>query len=185
MKVKVLGWSVGACVLLAAATGVYFGVLNPVEVSKEEGGPYHFVYVLSNTQELDHLQTLTSELGAKLEASGYKRREPAKIFFPAGCSNEPETLSSCQVATSQIGFVTERAVEMSQLGALEYFRTIPPGKYLVARFPYRSSLSYLIGKWKVESELEAQRVARKYRKSSMMVIEQDGQIVYLQPADPI
>lgn len=182
---RVLAWSIGALVLLTIAGGVYLGVLIPIEVEKEEAGPWHLVYVLSNTRELDHLQSLTSELGEKLQAAGYERREPAKVFFPAGCTNEPEDLSPCQTATSQIGFVTEHAVAVSALGALEYSRTIPPSKYLVARFPYRGALSYVIGNWRVEAALEEQRVARKYSKSSTMVIERGDHILYLQPAEPV
>lgn len=161
-------------VLLAAVLGglAYMGQFGTVTVEERDAGPYPFVYVQEASSDFSTIGQRTEVLGQRLEEAGFKQRKPAQIFYPAerGIQN-------------QIGFVVDRAVPLDMLGPETFFRPIPAQRFIVARFPFRNSLSFRLGYSRVDQALEAYRGAKGYDETSIIVILEGDSLLYLQPVN--
>jgi hypothetical protein len=136
-------------------------------------GPYSFVYVQEASSDFSKVGALTEELGARLEAAGYRARRPAQVYFSPGRGIQ-----------NQIGFMVDRAVGNEVLGAETFFRPIPAQRCMVVRFPYRNPMSFAIGGARAKDALAEHRAQKKYAETQAIVILDGDAIVYLQPIEP-
>ena len=169
MLLAVLG---GLALVVAGLLG-WMGALSGVQVQEQDMGPYPFVYVQDTTTDFSKVGQLTEALGQRLEAAGFRQREPAQIYYPPGRGIQ-----------NQIGFVVDRAVTKEVLGTDTFFRPVPVQRCLVARFPFRNPLSFLLGSLRVEPALGRYRQQKNYGDTQVMVILEGDSIVYLQPVAP-
>ena len=161
---------------LLLAIGVFLGWLGAfsvVTVQEQDLGPYSFVYVQDTTTEFRKVGQLTKALGDRLDAAGFPQRQPAQIYYPTGRGIQ-----------NQIGFIVDRTVPFELLGAETFFRPIPSQRYMVARFPFRNPLSFLVGYFRAGPALAEYRQQKGYAEGYTMVILEGGSIVYLQPVAP-
>jgi hypothetical protein len=163
----------GALVLLFLGTLGWMGGLTGVQVQEQEKGPYSFVYVQEASTDFARVGELTEALGQRLDAAGFRQRQPAQIFYPAG-----------RGVQHQVGFVVDRSVPYEVLGNDTFFRPLPAQRFMVARFPYRNRLSFVLGAWRSDAALRAHREQRGYGDNQVMVILEGNAIVYLQPIAP-
>lgn len=163
----------GALLALVAGALAYMGVFGDVKVGEQEVGPYPFVYIQDETTDFGRIGELTEALGERLEAAGYTQRKPAQIYYSVGRGIQ-----------NQIGFVVDRAVSLEVLGADTFFRPLPRQRCTVARFPYRNSLSFMVGRFRVDPAFMAYRKAKGYEETSTIVIREGREILYLQPIGP-
>ena len=170
---KILLAVAGVLILLILGTLAWMGGLTGVQVQEQEKGPYAFVYVQEPTADFARVGELTETLGQRLDAAGFTQRQPAQIFYPAG-----------RGVQHQVGFVVDRAVPYEVLGNDTFFRPVPSQRYMVARFPYRNPLSFVLGAWRSDAALRAHRQQQGYGDSNVMVILEGDAIVYLQPIAP-
>ncbi|HUS23968.1 MAG TPA: hypothetical protein VM369_03395 [Candidatus Binatia bacterium] len=163
---------IAAVVLLLVGALAWMGVLGGLPVEERTMGPYPFVYVQEASTDFQKIGRLTAQLGQRLEDTGFRERKPARVYYPPdrGIQN-------------QIGFVTERAVTRATLTADEYFRPIPEQACMVASFPFRNSMSFRLGAWRAERAFAAHRESRRYRSTSVIVIQDGSRILYLQPIE--
>jgi len=166
---KVLAIAGGLAVAVAGLLG-WMGALSGVPIEERDLGPYDFVYVQDPTNDFSKVGELTEGLGQRLEAAGFTQREPAQIYYPAGRGIQ-----------NQIGFVVDRVVGNDVLGSDTFFRTVPVQRYIVARFPFRNRLSFVLGHYRVDPALREHRRQKRYGEASVMVILEGDSILYLQP----
>ena len=162
----------GLAVVVAGLLG-WMGALSGVQVQEQDMGPHPFVYVQDTTTDFSKVGQLTEALGQRLEAAGFTQRQPAQIYYPAGRGIQ-----------NQIGFAVDRVVGNDVLGSDTFFRPIPAQRYIVARFPFRNPLSFLLGHYRVEPALGRHRKQKNYAETQVMVILEGDSIVYLQPVAP-
>jgi hypothetical protein len=162
-------------VLAAAIVGglAWLGAFTGIAVEERDMGPYGFVYVQEASDDFGRIGQLTEALGARLEQAGLRERKPAQVYFPAGRGIQ-----------NQIGFIVEQKPVNEVLGAETFFRPIPVQRYMVARFPFRNPMSFMIGGARVSGAFERHRAARKYGETQALVILDGGTILYLQPIEP-
>ncbi len=171
MKI-LLGALVAALALVVGALG-WMGALSPVEITEREMGPYQFVYVQEPSTDAARIGELTRALGERLEAAGITQRRPAQEYYPVGRGIQ-----------NQIGFLVEQAVNREVLGIETFFRPIAVQRYMVVEFPFRNSLSLVVGFFRVEPAFRQYSAQKKYAETSAMVILDGGRILYLEPIAP-
>lgn len=170
---KMLLAVVGSLALAVVGALAWMGALSGVEVQEQDMGPFPFVYVQDPSADFGRVGELTEALGARLHAAGFAQRQPAQVFYPAG-----------RGVQNQIGFVMDRVVPIEVLGSDTFFRPVPPQRFMVARFPYRNPLSFMLGSMRVDAALQRHRRQKNYREAQVMVILQGDSILYLQPIAP-
>lgn len=168
MKIAAIAAAVVAAIV--AGLAAWLGMFGEVEVSERNMGPYAFVYEQEPSTDFGAFGAITEDLGERLEAAGIKSRRPAQVFFPPGRGIQ-----------NQVGFVVEGSVGANLLDVDTFFRNVPSQRYAVFRFPFRNSLSFLAGYFRVEPALEEYRKARNIANGSTMVILDGDSILYLQP----
>lgn len=151
----------------------WMGALGSVEVAERDMGPYQFVYVQEPSTDSAKIGELTEALGERLEAAGVTQRKPAQEYFPAGRGIQ-----------NQIGFMIEQDVSREALDAETFLRPIAVQRYMVVEFPFRNSLSFVVGYFRVDTALRKYKAQKKYAKSSALVILDGDRILYLEPIVP-
>lgn len=168
---------IGVLAALAVVIGgglAWLGAFSPVQVQEREVGPYSYVYVLEPSADSGQVGPLTEALGRRLETAGFRDRRPAQVYYPQGRGIQ-----------NQIGFMVDRAPPANEvLGADTFFRPIPVQRYLVARFPYRNALSFMVGGARVDAAFAERRAERRYAETQVIVIRDGDSILYLQPIEP-
>jgi hypothetical protein len=148
----------------------YMGAFHQVVITEEPRGPYTHVYrdLPDVSQEL--VGVLTSEIDQLLEELGITERTVLDVYHADG--------------SAQVGFaVIVDSMSMS-LSDGTRVKTIPRQQMLVAEFPWRNEMSYIIGYLKVDPMLAAHRDAGGYARTEIMTMQETGAITYLQPVRP-
>jgi hypothetical protein len=166
---KILMIIVGILLVVVLGGLGYMGAFGAVNVEEREMGPYLFVYVQEATTDFSKVGQLTENLGQRLEEAGFDQRKPAQVYYPPGRGIQ-----------NQIGFVVDRPVALAVLGAETFFRPIAAQRYMVASFPYRNPLSFMLGYFRVEPVFKAHREAKGYPETNATVILEGDSILYLQ-----
>ncbi len=169
---KILIITVAALLVIVLGGLGYLGVFSPVDVEERDAGPYHFVYVQEASSDFGKIGQLTESLGQRLEQAGFKNRRPAQIYYPTGRGIQ-----------NQIGFVVDRPVGREVLGAETFFRPIPAQRYMMARYPFRNPLSFMLGYFRVDPVFKEYRQVKGYPATSAIVILDGNTITYLQPIE--
>lgn len=164
--------AIAVAVLLAVVAGLagWLGMFSSVTVVEADMGPMSFVYVQEASTDFGKIGELTTELGERLDQAGVTDRKQAQLYFPAGRGIQ-----------NQIGFVIEGAIVPGVLGATTFFRKLPLQRYAVVRFPFRNSLSFIAGYFKVGSTLHSYRKSKGIPDTHSMVILDGDTILYLSP----
>lgn len=158
-----------AVVIAILAFAIYMGAFSSVVIEEREQGPYLLVYREMSGNDMKQVGEITMSLNTLLEERGIARRKPFDIFFPDG--------------RAEIGFAIESALPR-QIGALSdqaKVREIPARRCMVARFPWRNALSFIVGYLKVDPALTNYRTAHGYSKVEAYSLDNGDTIVYMQP----
>lgn len=166
---KILLGALAAVIGLAVGVLGWMGALSPVQIAERDMGPYQFVYVQEASTDSARIGALTDALGERLEAAGITQRRPAQEYFPTGRGIQ-----------NQIGFVVEQTVNRDVLGPETFLRPIPVQRYMVVEFPFRNSLSFVVGLFRVEPAFRRYIAQMKYAATSAMVILDGDKILYLE-----
>ena len=160
---------VGGIAAAAVIAAFYMGAFQRVAITEEDRGPYTLVYRDMAAGRMNDVGEITSALDTMLESRGISARKPLDVFFPDG--------------RGQIGFSVE-GVSGDQLGALvdaASVKVIGAQRYLVAQFPWRNRLSFMVGYMKVDPALARYRDAHGYKKVEAIALNDGDTIVYMQP----
>ena len=112
---------------------------------------------------------ITTALNLLLESAGIARRKPLDVFFPDG--------------RGEIGFSVEAASadQLRALGDKARIKEIAAQRFMVAEFPWRNPMSFMVGYMKVDPALADYRRAHEYKKVEALALNDGKTIVYMQP----
>lgn len=144
---------------------VYMGAFLPVSIEEKNVGPFHFLYKEINGKDFSLVGKTTSEIASILKQYNFSNQRPLQIFYP----DENKKI--------EVGFVVDETV--SDLKELKG-KKIPQLHCLTASFPWRSSLSFVLGFSKVDPALKNYRNANNYKKTEAMVMLESDSIFYMQ-----
>ena len=159
-------------VALVAACGgfaAWLGAFGAVAIDERPIGPYAFAYrELPNATPAD-VGRVTEELVAELSAAGASELRPLGVYAPDG--------------TAQIGVAVGRGLD--KLAALPDVRTreLRAERGLVAEFPWRMPLSFVVSYLRVNPAFERYREARGYGPAPAWVLLDGATIVNMMPIE--
>ena len=172
-------WTAGICLafLLLATGGLgYLGAFASVEVTEERVGPFSFAYV-EHVGDYDETGRLTAQVAEALERAGLPGCKPLAVYFDDPATVEVADLKSevgCAI-DAQVGVALQRS------GSSLALRRIVARRSMVARFPWRSPLSFLVGFYKVGSALERYRAEHDYAQAPVLVLLEGDVLTYAMP----
>lgn len=141
-----------ALLLVAVVTGLaYLGAFASVEVEERAMGPFRFVYRTLDGADPRRVGEITEQVGNALRAAGVMRIRPFDVYYPEEASTPNEI--GWEVAEEHFQALT--ALDLSFLQ-----RTIPAKPCMVARFPWKHPLSFVVGLWSRRRAARAPRGAR-------------------------
>jgi hypothetical protein len=146
----------------------YLGVFSTLVVTEGSPGSFVFVYREMRGTSMSEVEAITSELSALLEAQQI-RRQPLDAFFPDG--------------RAEIGFAVS-GVDAPTLAALASHmkhREVLSPPSMVARFPWRNRLSFIVGAAKADRAFAAYRAAHSYAKVEAYMLNMGETILFFQP----
>ncbi|MFA5098095.1 MAG: hypothetical protein WC490_05650 [Candidatus Margulisiibacteriota bacterium] len=150
---KILEWGAISLLVLAAAIVsflVYMGVFSSVKIEEKEMGPYtlvyeHFVGPYSQTG------TVFSRVYESLKADKITTRDGIGIYY-----DDPSKVSKDRLRSDCGCLIDSKDMKkVKSLGKKYKLKTIKKSLSMVAEFPIRNSLSYMIGPMKAYPALEA------------------------------
>ncbi len=159
---------VGLAVLALIAFGGYLGLFTTVAVTEAAPGPFVFVYREMQGTSMSGVGAITSEINALLEARGI-RRQPLDVFFPDG--------------RAEIGFSVSEVDEPTLAALVPSMkrRDVAAEPSMVARFPWRTRLSFFVGAAKIDPAFAAHRAAHGYVKAEAYMLNLGDTLLYFQP----
>lgn len=158
-----------AIALAVLAFAAHMGAFSSVVIEEREQGPYTVVYREMGGTDMSKVGEITIALNSLLEKRGIVRRKPFDIFFPDG--------------RGEIGFAIE-GLSIEQTAALSdqaKVRDIPAQLCMVTRFPWRNTLSFVVGYLKVDPALTNYRNTHGYLKVEAYTLDDGDTILYMQP----
>ena len=159
----------GAIILGLAGFAVYMGALSSIVIEETDQGPFTLVYREMSGTDMRKVGEITLALNTLLEEQKISRRRPLDIFFPDG--------------RGEIGFAIEGASpeQIATVSNQAKVRMIPVQRCMVARFPWRNTLSFVVGYLKVDPALTRYRTTHGYSKVEAFSFDDGDIIVYMQP----
>ena len=168
--------AIGLCVALLLGVSVgalaYLGAFASVVVEERTMGPFHFVYRTLDGSDPRRVGEITDRVGMALRAAGVTKIRPFDIFYPEGAGKPNEI--GWEVAE-------EHAQSLATLGSAYLQRTLPAQPCMVARFPWKHPLSFVVGFLRVDGALRAHREANGYQAAPAYTLNEGKQIAYIQP----
>ncbi|MFN7964396.1 MAG: hypothetical protein U0V87_01745 [Acidobacteriota bacterium] len=157
--------ALGALILFAS----YLGVFERVTVTEGTPGPFAFVYRDMSGTSMSQVGTITSELDALLSAHGLANRKPLDAFFPDG--------------HAEIGFAIDGVDQqaLAGLGSNVKHRDVRTQRSMIASFPWRSRLSFIVGAAKTDPAFADYRAQHGYAKSEAYMLNTGDTILCFQP----
>jgi hypothetical protein len=161
-----------ALVALVAACGgfaAWLGAFEPVSIEERPIGPFTFAYrELPNATPAD-VGRVTEELRAELSAAGASELRPLGVYKPDG--------------SAQIGVAVGGGAE--KLAALPdvQLRELASQRGMVAEFPWRMPLSFLVSYVRVNPAFERYREAKGYEIAPAWVLLDGRTIVNMMPIE--
>jgi len=167
MKVLLIILLVFAVTILAAVA--YMGAFERIDIAEKDQGPFTFIYRDMAAGDMGKVGEITTALDSLLKSQGVTRRKPLDIFFPDG--------------RGEIGFAVDGALpeQLTTLADEAKVREIPVQRCMVAEFPWRNPISFVVGYFKVEPALAKHRSAHGYKKVEALALNNGDVIVYMQP----
>ena len=165
--------SVGV-IAIAMLAAVYLGAFARIRIEERVVGPYSLIYREMRGADLGQVGAITTELDSLLQKNGVIERRPFDVFYPQ--NGQP----------SEIGFVLTTEVAAQTLARIAStanvkVREIPKQRALVARFPWKSRLSFLLGYEKIDPALRAYRQKAGYKDAPAYALNEGRTIAYMQP----
>lgn len=144
---------------------VYMGAFLPITIEEKQMGPFHFLYKEINGKDYSLIGKTTTEITNILKQYNFSNQKPLQVFYP-DTENKVE-----------VGFlVDEKVNDLKELKS----KTIPQCQCLITSFPWRNSLSFILGFSKVDPVLNNHRKSNNYKKTEVMVMLESDSIVYIQ-----
>jgi hypothetical protein len=152
-----------ALVLVIAAWLAYMGIFSTPKVTVQKIGPYTLVYeeyvgsysntgkVLQRVYDGCTLEGVKTEKGFGIYLNNPKMTDPSKLQSEIGCVLEAKDLGKARLLRRKFKVKVWQASDC-----------------LVAEFPIRNNLSYMIGPFKVYPELNKAMAARKAKLGACM-----------------
>ena len=153
-------------VLIVGAYG-YLGGFRSITIEEKQMGPFHFAYREMVGTDFSKISEITTALDAELRDKGVTTLHPFDLFNPEG--------------GGEIGFVVSESEAEQLLNSSIRIKTIPMQQCMVATFPWKNPMSYMVGFMKVDPALEAHRKKNGYRKTWAATRHDGDTITYLQP----
>lgn len=151
--------SVLVVVLIAMVFGIwYLGLFEPINLSESELGPYKYVYE-SYTGPYDNTGPIFEKLYKDLDIDGIKVTRGIGFYYDNPQEVAPEKLRS------DCGAIIEEP-DYSKIEALKdkyHLKDFPKTPVLMARFPIRNMLSFMIGPMKVYPKMAESFDLKKYK----------------------
>ncbi|HTY13918.1 MAG TPA: GyrI-like domain-containing protein [Candidatus Omnitrophota bacterium] len=163
---KILKWALIVIVVIVIALAVflwYMGAFSAPKVTERKIGPFLLAYE-EYTGPYSGIEAVMKRVDLALTAQGIKASRGFGIYL-----NDPNTTSPDQLR-SELGYVIE---EKDQALANKLGKEIKLTKWaakncLVAEFPLRNNLSYMIGPMKAYPELSKAFKAKNYKMGGCM-----------------
>ena len=156
---------VGGCAGFAG----WLGVFSKVAIAERPIGPYTFAYrELPNANPAD-VGRVTGELANELSAAGAKDLHPLGVYKPDG---------SAQIGVA-VGEGEEKLVALPDVK----LRKLEAERGMVAEFPFRMPLSFVVSYLKVNPAFERYREAQGYEIEPAWVLLDGGTIVNMMPIE--
>jgi hypothetical protein len=157
--------------LLAACGGfaAWLGAFETVTIVEQPIGPYTFAYrELPNATPAD-VGRVTEELAAELGAAGASGLRPLGVYKPDG--------------SAEIGLaVAEGDSKLARLAGVKV-RTLAAENGMVAEFPWRMPLSFVVSYLRVNPAFERYREAKGYEIAPAWVLLDGKTIVNMMPIE--
>jgi hypothetical protein len=159
-----------ALVALCAACGgfaAWLGAFGEVAIAERPIGPYAFAYrELPNATPAD-VGRVTDALVAELSAAGASGLRPLGVYAPDG---------SAQIGVA-VGGGLEKLADMRDV----QMRELRAERGLVAEFPWRMPLSFVVSYLRVNPAFERYREAKGYEQAPAWVLLDGDTIVNMMP----
>lgn len=166
IKMKILKWILIVIVFLVlslAAFLVYLGVFSTPQVTEQKVGPYTLVYE-EYTGPYSNSGQVVGKVFNALKAEGIITVKGFGVYL------DNPAVTASDKTRSYLGCVLEDRdlAKVSQLEKKFKVMQWKPTDCLVAEFPIRNNLSYMIGPMKVYPELNKAMTAKGYKTGSCM-----------------
>ena len=141
---KVVILVVAALAVLSAGFLAYMGAFGSVKVAEKNIGPYTYVYE-AFVGPYENTSPLFRKVNANLMKEGVKTQKGIGIYY-----DNPMTVPAAQLR-SDCGYILDEKDYAALPKLLEKYqaRTLGAKTRLVVEFPYRNSLSFILGPMKV------------------------------------
>ena len=150
---------------------VYLGGFRSITIVEQTSGPYLLAYRELPVVNFSKFGEITTGLNQNLRALGLTPVRPFDIFYPD--------------QRAEIGFIIESAdsARVAQAGGSILVKTIPAQRFITTTFPWKTSLSYLVGFMKVDPAFVKYRESHGMRKTWAATEHEGDSILYLQPIE--
>jgi len=108
---------------------------------------------------------ITGEIDDMLGGIGVENTRPMAIYYPDD--------------SAQVGLAVEDVQLSLMLSNGTATRTVPEYQHIAAAFPWKSPLSYIVGYYKVDPELQKYRMMNGYDEAEGMTLHEGDHILYL------
>ena len=154
-------------VAVVAAFLVWLGAFTRVAIEERPIGPYVFAYRELSEASPGDIGRVTAEVAAELENAGASDLKPLGVYAPDG--------------SAQIGVAVGAGRE--KLGGLRdvKLRELAAERGLVASFPWRMPLSFLVSYLRVNPAFERYRESKGYEIAPAWVLLDGPTIVNMMP----
>lgn len=128
---------------------IYMGVFSKVSISEQIKGPYTFAYV-EHVGPYHEVGKVMMELDNKMRKLGFNSTDGLGIYY-----DDPKKTPKNKLR-SEVGSI----ITVDDMDKIENnrdklnFKTIEKQKYLVAKFPIKNILSYMLGPMKIYPAFE-------------------------------
>ncbi len=144
---KYVKYGVGGLVVLIVmvVAGLYYlGAFLPVEFTKQEMGPYKYVYE-EYVGDYSKVGPVMTKVYNDLTADGIEATRGIGIYF-----DDPKTVAK-EKLRSEVGSIIEEKdyAKLEALGDKYKIKVLPKDYYLIAEFPFKNQLSIIVGVIKV------------------------------------
>ncbi len=157
--------------VLAACVGfaAWLGAFAAVAIAERPIGPYTFAYRERPNANPAEVGRVTAKLMAELEAAGATGLRPLGVYRPDG--------------SAQIGVAVGSGVEKLEGVHDVKVRELSSRSGMVAEFPWRMPLSFVVSYLKVNPAFEAYRESHGYEISPAWVLLDGDTIVNMMPIE--
>lgn len=134
------------CIILLAVviSMFYMGFFSKVSVSEKKMGPYTYAYV-QHTGSYSGVGALMADLYNKMKEAGFNSVDGIGIYY-----GDPKTTAKEELKSDVGSIISSEDIEKIEANKDKFnFATLEEKVYLVAEFPIKNKLSYMVGPMKI------------------------------------